>query len=178
MGFKQHDSQEFLSIFLETLHEDVNLVEKKPYFEHKDSEQNRSDLEISNEYWEFFKKREQSIFIDLFYGQLKSKVQCTRCGHLSLSFDAFNVLSLPIPTQSQIELKLKFIPRLLTQQPYIFNMTISEFMTLLELKQRLREFFQVDKDHTSEPFVTLLQPCKDNSKSLRIVSDEQFVKSI
>jgi len=113
-GFKQHDSQEFLGIFLETLHEDVNSVTKKPYVQHKDTDQGRTDESISKEYWNFFKKREQSIFIDLFYGQLKSKVQCTRCGFVSLSFDAFNMLSLPIPTQTKMNITLKYIPRSLS----------------------------------------------------------------
>jgi ubiquitin C-terminal hydrolase len=65
-----------LSVLLETLHEDVNAVCKKPYVEYKDSG-DRTDAEISAEYWEGFLKRENSIFVDLFYGQLKSRVQCT-----------------------------------------------------------------------------------------------------
>jgi len=72
-GFAQHDSQEMLSVLLETLHEDVNCISKKPYVEYKDSA-GRSDMEISREYWQGFRKREQSIFVDLFYGQLKSRV--------------------------------------------------------------------------------------------------------
>lgn len=75
-GFAQHDSQEMLSVLLETLHEDVNSVSKKPYVEYKDSN-DRSDAEVSLEYWQGFRQREQSIFVDLFYGQLKSRVQCT-----------------------------------------------------------------------------------------------------
>ena len=65
-----------LSFLLETLHEDLNDITKKPYIEYKDSE-NRSDDEVSREFWEGFLKREKSIFVDLFYGQLKSRVQCT-----------------------------------------------------------------------------------------------------
>ena len=56
-----------LSVLLETLHEDVNSVSKKPYVEYKDSN-DRSDAEVSLEYWEGFRQREQSLFIDLFYG--------------------------------------------------------------------------------------------------------------
>jgi ubiquitin C-terminal hydrolase len=52
---------------LETLHEDLNSVTKKPYVEQKDSD-GRIDEEVSLEYWEGFKKRDNSIFIDLFYG--------------------------------------------------------------------------------------------------------------
>ena len=85
-----------LSFLLETLHEDLNDITKKPYVEYKDSE-DRSDEEVSHEYWEGFKRREQSIFVDLFYGQLKSRVQCTVCNKISISFDPFNMLSLPIP---------------------------------------------------------------------------------
>lgn len=58
---------------LETLHEDLNDISKKPYVEFKDSDE-RSDSEVSKEFWEGFIKREKSIFIDLFYGQLKSRV--------------------------------------------------------------------------------------------------------
>jgi hypothetical protein len=46
-----------LSVLLECLHEDVNKVSKKPYFEVKDSK-GRPDAEISLENWEYFQKRE------------------------------------------------------------------------------------------------------------------------
>lgn len=62
-----------LSFLLETLHEDLNDVTSKPYIEHKDFD-GRKDDEVSREYWEGFKRRDKSIFIDLFYGQLKSRV--------------------------------------------------------------------------------------------------------
>ena len=45
-GFAQHDSQEMLSVLLETMHEDVNEVSKKPYVEYKDGN-GRSDHQIS-----------------------------------------------------------------------------------------------------------------------------------
>ena len=56
-----------LSFLLETLHEDLNDVTKKPYIEYKDSN-DRDDLIVSNEFWEGFRQREKSIFVDLFYG--------------------------------------------------------------------------------------------------------------
>ena len=66
-GFTQHDSQEMLSFLLETLHEDLNDITKKPYIAYKDSD-NRDDAEVSEEFWKGFRMREQSIFVDLFYG--------------------------------------------------------------------------------------------------------------
>lgn len=56
-----------LSFLLETLHEDLNDVGSKPYVEYNDSE-GRKDDEVSAEYWDGFKKREKSLFVDLFYG--------------------------------------------------------------------------------------------------------------
>jgi ubiquitin carboxyl-terminal hydrolase 6/32 len=88
-----------LSVLLETMHEDCNAVSKKPYIEQKDSN-GRPDEVIAKEFWDGFKEREKSIFIDLFYGQLKSQVQCSLCKNLSVTFDPFNVLSVPIPKQS------------------------------------------------------------------------------
>ena len=47
MGFTQHDSQELLSVLLETLHEDVNAVTIKPYIQYDDSNQDKQDSEVS-----------------------------------------------------------------------------------------------------------------------------------
>lgn len=118
-GFAQHDSQEMLSVLLETLHEDVNAITKKPYVEYKDSD-NRSDAEVSKEYWDGFKRRESSIFINLFYGQLKSRVQCTQCDRVSITFDPFNVLSLPIPSQKNQCFTIKYLPCSVIEYPTEF----------------------------------------------------------
>ena len=82
---------------LETLHEDCNQVSKKPYVEQKDYD-GRPDSVIAAEFWNGFQQREKSIFVDYFYGQLKSRVQCTICHNISITFDPYNVLSVPIPS--------------------------------------------------------------------------------
>jgi hypothetical protein len=46
-----------LTVILETLHEDVNAVSRKPYVEYSEKP-DRSDKEISQEFWTGFKKRE------------------------------------------------------------------------------------------------------------------------
>lgn len=83
-------------MLLENMHEDCNQITKKPYVEQKDSNY-RLDREVASEYWSGFLLREKSIFVDLFYAQLKSRVQCTICKHVSITFDPYNVLSVPIP---------------------------------------------------------------------------------
>jgi len=44
--------------------------------------------------------------VDLFHGQLKSKVTCKECGHESVRFDPFNYLSLPLPMESYVCLQV------------------------------------------------------------------------
>ena len=113
-------------MLLENLHEDCNKVSKKPYVESKDSN-NRPDDVVALEYWQGFLQREKSIFVDLFYGQLKSHVQCSRCAHVSITFDPYNVLSLPIPSQKKQITNQKnsffvmYYPQNLSSAPIQFN---------------------------------------------------------
>ena len=60
-------------MLLENLHEDVNAVTKKPYVEYKDAD-GRPDAEVATEFWDGLLRRDRSIIVDLFYGQLKSRV--------------------------------------------------------------------------------------------------------
>ena len=58
------------------------------------------DEELSALFWKGFIARNQSIIVDLMYGQLKSTVRCLECGNISITFDPMNVLQLPITRPS------------------------------------------------------------------------------
>ncbi|KAH0513842.1 Ubiquitin carboxyl-terminal hydrolase 32 [Microtus ochrogaster] len=107
-GFQQQDSQELLAFLLDGLHEDLNRVHEKPYVELKDSD-GRPDWEVAAEAWDNHLRRNRSIVVDLFHGQLRSQVKCKTCGHISVRFDPFNFLSLPLPMDSYMHLEITVI---------------------------------------------------------------------
>ena len=45
------------------------------------------------------KKRNNSIVVDTFQGQLKSHLQCPDCPRTSVTFDPFLFLSVPLPME-------------------------------------------------------------------------------
>ena len=94
-------------------------------------------------------------------------------------------MSLPIPTQKNIVFSFKYLPYSLDvdAEALEFTITISEYMTLFELKKKLQEYFVKTrfKKNTSkaqswvQPFISLH---KGDGSSLSIVNDEKFVKNI
>ena len=56
---------------------------------------------MAAESWGNYLKRDRSVIVDLFQGQLKSTVTCTECGCQSSKFEAFMYLSLPVPPPSK-----------------------------------------------------------------------------
>lgn len=103
-GYQQQDSQELLTFLLDGLHEDLNRIKKKPYVEMKDSD-NRPDEEVAMEAWGNYKKRNDSVILDLFHGLLKSTVECPECPKVSVTFDPFCYLSLPLPVKKNDALR-------------------------------------------------------------------------
>lgn len=96
-GYNQHDSQELLAFLLDGLHEDLNRVKKKPYIEAKDSD-GRPDQEVADESWKYHMARNDSIIVDVCQGQYKSTLVCPVCGKISITFDPFMYLTLPLPS--------------------------------------------------------------------------------
>lgn len=101
-GFGQQDSCELLNYLLDILHEDLNRIQKKPYVEMKDSD-GRPDEVVAQEFWDGFRARNDSVIVDLMYGQYKSTVTCQECKNVSNNFDPFMTLSLPIPKRVNFE---------------------------------------------------------------------------
>lgn len=126
-GYEQHDSQEFLNFLIDALHEDLNRVAKPPYVERKDSNM-RPDHVVAAESWEGHEKRNRSIIVDLLHGQLKSTLRCKECKFVSVSFDPFTFLTLPLPTENETVVDIK-----LTRQrggvPQVFSMEVSVLPT-------------------------------------------------
>lgn len=96
-GYNQHDSQELLAFLLDGLHEDLNRVKQKPYIEMKDSD-GRPDEEVAYECWKNHMARNDSLIVDECQGQYKSTLVCPECGKISITFDPFMYLSLPLPS--------------------------------------------------------------------------------
>ncbi|XP_054718622.1 ubiquitin carboxyl-terminal hydrolase 32-like [Uloborus diversus] len=134
-GFQQHDSQELLAFLLDGLHEDLNRVHEKPYSGLKDSD-GRPDEEVAHEAWENHVRREQSIIVDLFHGQLQSTVKCKVCGHTSVRYDPFNYLSLPLPMESCIHLEIVVI-RLDGSKPIKYGLQLNHDDKYINLKEQL-----------------------------------------
>ena len=129
-GFLQQDSHEFLSIFLESLHEELNRITNKPYVELKERQNDEDDNMASKRWWENFKKRDDSIIVDLFYGQLKSLIKCPNCQKESISYEPFMILNLNIPETNKIKIKLLY-KNICTK----INCSINQKTTLKEIKE-------------------------------------------
>uniref|UniRef100_A0A8B9JPK8 Ubiquitin carboxyl-terminal hydrolase 32 n=1 Tax=Astyanax mexicanus TaxID=7994 RepID=A0A8B9JPK8_ASTMX len=136
-GFQQQDSQELLAFLLDGLHEDLNRVHEKPYVELKDSD-GRPDAEVATEAWENHLRRNRSIVVDLFHGQLKSQVKCKTCGHISARFDPFNFLSLPLPMDSSMHLEITVI-KLDGSTPVRYGLRLNMDEKYTGLKKQLSE---------------------------------------
>jgi ubiquitin C-terminal hydrolase len=143
-GYQQQDSSELLSFLLDGLHEDLNLVKKKPPTPAVESN-NRPDEVISREAWITYLKRNQSVIVDMFQGQLKSKLICPdpNCGKISITFDPYTFLSLPLPSLAECVVPLHFVPSDPTKSIVIYGVTVPKISRMSDLKAALGQLVSV-----------------------------------
>jgi len=94
-GSRQHDSQELLAYLLDGIHEDLNRIQQKPFIEDRDCD-GTQDEEDAIESWKNYLRRDKSLIVDIFQGQMRSKLTCLACKHTNVRFEPFMYLSLPI----------------------------------------------------------------------------------
>ena len=132
----QYDAHEFLSLFLDTLHEDINRISNKPYIELKERQIGEDDKKAADRWWKCHKLREDSIVSDLFYGQLKSDIKCLCCGKNSITYDPFMFLPLPLPLESSIKTTIKLFYR---KKCFFFDFSILNDSKIIDMKNRCFE---------------------------------------
>jgi hypothetical protein len=158
-GFNQQDSNEFMTVFLEILGEDLNRTTKKKYIELKEQQEGETAIEAAKRFWDLHIQRNNSIVTDLFHGLLKSTITCPKCNFHSITYDPFNTLALTIPDIRRInqynqkrkkivkihKKKVKeiktitvcFVPPLSYRKIKKYKIEVNKKMTLEEVKDEL-----------------------------------------
>lgn len=61
---------------------------------------------VAKEAWENHRKRNDSIIVDIFHGLFKSTLVCPECAKISVTFDPFCYLTLPLPLKKERTLEV------------------------------------------------------------------------
>ena len=153
-GNDQQDTHEFMTFLIDSIHEDLNKVINKPKINRKESEytvyysSGLNDKQSTIE-WNNFLKRNQSVMVDLFYGQYKATISCTYCNHKSVNFSTYLSLQLPIPkTKEFILVKIIFLGDWLYKCPYIKMSIIMNklYKKISVAKEIIGEILDIDTD--------------------------------
>eukprot|EP01130_Rhizamoeba_saxonica_P013198 TRINITY_DN5603_c0_g1_i5.p1 TRINITY_DN5603_c0_g1~~TRINITY_DN5603_c0_g1_i5.p1 ORF type:complete len:776 (+),score=171.35 TRINITY_DN5603_c0_g1_i5:425-2752(+) len=139
-GYRQHDSQELLAFLLDGLHEDLNLVLNKPYVEKIDSD-GTDDASAASDAWDRHLLRNRSIIVDLFQGQLRSRLQCPieTCKKVSVTFDPYMYLSLPVPVSTHKFLDISVVPMNVEKPVCSYRMKVLKGTRMGEVRELFSE---------------------------------------
>lgn len=145
-GYAQHDSQELLAFLLDGLHEDLNRILKKPYIEAPDWEggDEKDLVAFAKRQWDIYKARNDSVIVDLFQGQYRSTLVCPECNKISIKFDPFMYLTLPIPNKKMWRGLVYFVPLDSNKPLHRFQVQLPAGSTVSKLRQKVAEQFGVE----------------------------------
>lgn len=146
-GYGQHDTQEFLAFLLDGLHEDLNRIKKKPYIEKPDWKPGGGDRELAElgkECWEGYKKRNDSVIVDLFQGQLQSTLVCPECNKESITMDPFMYLTVPMPIAQTRTFKCIFFPKDTDLAPVNVQLLVPANASFSVVKEKLGQLMKTN----------------------------------
>lgn len=165
-GNVQQDANEFLTYLLDCIHEDLNRVIEKPYVINED---NRKDDNVkSTKFWYNFFQRNQSIIVDLFYGQFQSFVYCQieNCGNISSTFEPFLCLSLPLVRQTSVlDVLCYFVFFDLSIKPIKIKVPFASNCNVMALRNKIGTLFNI------HPFSFLIAKMIPNGRQLDYFSN-------
>ncbi|XP_038864591.1 ubiquitin carboxyl-terminal hydrolase 11-like [Salvelinus namaycush] len=142
LGYQQHDSQELLSFLLDGLHEDLNRVKNKEYIELRDAD-GRPDQEVAEEAWHNHQRRNNSVIVDTFHGLFKSTLVCPECRKVSVTFDPFCYLSVPLPVSKDRVMEVFFVSLDPVAKPVQHRLVVPKAGKVFDLCSALSEMTNV-----------------------------------
>ena len=177
LGYNQQDSNEFMTVFLEILGEDLNRTTKKKYIELQEQQKGETDVEAANRFWSLHVQRNDSIVTDLFHGLLKSTITCPKCHFQNITYDPFNTLALTIPDirkisqynqkrKKSVKIQKKkvienytiyIVPPLSIRNTKKYEIEVNEKMTLNEIINEIEERGNNIRISKNSKFISVLK---------------------
>ena len=102
-------------------------------------------MEASCESWKNHLKRNQSVIVDLMHGLYKSTVRCPDCNCVSVTFEPYMNISLPIPEIKLIQKQFFWVPFDPSKRCVLFNFSIKSHKQINNLKEFIGNSFNINK---------------------------------
>jgi ubiquitin C-terminal hydrolase/ankyrin repeat protein len=149
-GYGQRDAQEFLSWFIDAMHEDLNRVRRKPYTENPETDDNTAHNPeaikvLGDKFRSNHHSRDDSVATDLFLGFSKVNMTCPDCGKVDITFDSYNMITLELPIEQTRQYTVRFVP--LRGKIWDVAVIIDENATIKALKEDVGKRFGVKWTH-------------------------------
>ncbi|XP_051525913.1 ubiquitin carboxyl-terminal hydrolase 11-like isoform X2 [Myxocyprinus asiaticus] len=170
LGYQQHDSQELLSFLLDGLHEDLNRVKKKEYIELGDAD-GRPDQDVAEEAWHNHLRRNDSVIVDTFHGLFKSTLVCPECYKVSVTFDPFCYLSVPLPVSKERVMEVFYVSLDPTAKPAQYRLIVPKAGRVFDLCTALSQA-------TDVPPSQMVVADVFNHRFYKIYQADEFLSSI
>ena len=148
-GYQQHDAQEFLGFLLDALHEDLNRVKKKPYFEMPESDENTNKSAeaiqaLGEAFHTLHKLRNDSIVMDLMNGAFRTTKICHICRLEKVTFEPYSMINLSIPTRKPWKHTVRFVPY--HGKLWDIEVNLDQTSTIKDLKEYVSQCLKVERD--------------------------------
>ncbi|EHA99649.1 Ubiquitin carboxyl-terminal hydrolase 15 [Heterocephalus glaber] len=88
---------------------------------------------VAEEAWENHLKRNDSIIVDIFHGLFKSTLVCPECAKISVTFDPFCYLTLPLPMKKERTLEVYLVRMDPLIKPMQYKVVVPKIGNILDL---------------------------------------------
>ena len=139
------DTLDCLIILLDKFHEELNEYKNKSREKNNfyNQQEDESDKIAANRWLKTFKLMNESIIVDLFYGQIKQILLCPYCNYENISYPFVTYLNLPIPDKEEItKTKFRVFPFSNNSFNYvdIYYYDVDKFTSILDVKYKIRQY--------------------------------------
>lgn len=87
---------------------------------------------VAKEAWENHRLRNDSVIVDTFHGLFKSTLVCPECAKVSVTFDPFCYLTLPLPLKKDRVMEVFLVPA----DPQCRPIQVTEFFFMVPLAEQ------------------------------------------
>jgi ubiquitin carboxyl-terminal hydrolase 4/11/15 len=140
-GYEQNDSHELLVYLLDALHEDLNRCRRHPGDASPVVEDvigdSTNDSSVALRAWSQHRLKNDSFIVDLAHGQLRSRLICPSCNRVSVVFDPYCALTVPLE-RARSPVRVVFIP--LDHRPSVASLQLCPHATDDDVSREVSTF--------------------------------------